>query len=686
VAGSSLARGAVLWEPPADAWETSRLGAFARWLVDKGVPGAPGPGSYEALWSWSVSDLAAFWGAVQGFFELGDPGDPPGPVLVDRAMPGARWFPSWRGNYAGALLEAVARVPPEQPVLRCWSESTGAAGEPVTAGALLADVAALQAALVELGVGRGGRVAAVLGAGPEAVVGLLATTSLGATWSSLSPELGPQAALDRLGQFDPQVLLCVEAYRYGGKVVDRRELVGALREGLGGLRATVLVPTLDAPRPGPGLRSYPELLAAHRAASAAGSPAAPPRVEPVPFDHPLWVLYSSGSTGRPKAIVQGHGGILLEHAKALGLHQDLRPGERFLWYTTTGWMMWNYLVSGLLLGAEVCVVDGSPTWPDLGVLWRLAAEARLGALGVSAGFLDACRRAGLERELGDLDLGSLRVLGSTGSPLSATTAAWAAEVTGGAQVASISGGTDVCTAFLGPAPVLPVRAGELSCAYLGCAAEALADGQPVRGEQGELVVLAPMPSMPLGLLGDPDGQRLRATYYAQHPGAWTHGDAVVRFEDGAWVVLGRSDATLNRGGVRLGTAEFYEALDQLPELTDHLVVHLEDTDELVLLVALADGVTLDDTLERRIREHLRRQLSPRHVPDQVHALPALPRTLTGKRLEVPAKRILQGADPEAVAAPEALADPRALPALADLARRRRAERAKRAQPEAGPSS
>jgi len=671
MATSATSRGPVIWEPPADAWETSQLGSFARWSAAQGVPGAPGPGSYEALWHWSVTDLSGFWAALQRFFGLGEVGDPPGPALADRSMPGARWFPTWRGNYAGEVLARLSELPPGQPVVRSWSQTTGAAGAPMSAGELLGQVRAVQAALADLGVGRGGRVAAVLGNTPEAVVALLATASLGATFSSVAPELGPQAALDRLGQFDPQVLFCLEAYRYGDRVVDRRELVAELRASLGGLKATVVVPGVDEPSSGPGLHHYPDLLrqGPSGSASATGSPGGLV-VEPVPFDHPLWVLYSSGSTGRPKAIVQGHGGILLEHAKALGLHHDLRPGERFLWYTTTGWMMWNYLVSGLLLQAEVCLFDGSPTWPDPGILWRVAAEARLQILGVSAAFLDACRRVGLDRDLADLDLSALRTLGSTGSPLSATTAAWAAQTTGGAQVASISGGTDVCTAFLGAAPVLPVRAGELSCALLGCHAEALEGGTPVRGQQGELVVLAPMPSMPVALLGDPDGSRLRATYYAQHPGAWTHGDAVVRFEDGAWMVLGRSDATLNRGGVRLGSAEIYEALDDLPELADHLVVHLEDRDELVLLVSLAPGAVLDDDLRHRIAEHLRRQLSPRHVPDQIAAVPAVPRTVTGKRLEVPAKRILQGADPRVVAAPEALADPRALDALVALARDR----------------
>jgi acetoacetyl-CoA synthetase len=392
----------------------------------------------------------------------------------------------------------------------------------------------------------------------------------------------------------------------------------------------------------------------------------------VPFDHPLYLLYSSGTTGLPKAIVHGHGGILVEHHKVLALHNDLGPGDRFFWFSTTGWMMWNYLVSGLLVGATLVLFDGDPGHPDLAALWRMAAAEGVTFLGSSAPFLLACRKAGVvPSEVADLS--ALRGVGSTGAPLPAEGFAWVYEAVGpDLLLSSISGGTDVCTAFVGGCPLVPVRAGEISCRYLGAKVEAYDDaGRPVVGEQGELVIAAPMPSMPVRFWGDDDGSRYRAAYFEGHPGVWTHGDWITVFPDGACVITGRSDATLNRGGVRMGTAELYAVVEALPEVADSLVVHIEDPaggpGRLLLFVAPAGGARLDDDLRARLARALRTELSPRHVPDEIHEVPGVPRTLSGKKLEVPVKRILTGTAPDAAASRGSLVNPDVLDAYTSLA-------------------
>jgi len=505
-------------------------------------------------------------------------------------------------------------------------------------------------------------VAAYLPNIPETVVALLATASLGAVWSSCAPEFGTRSVVDRLAQIEPAVLLAVDGYRYGARSVPRHAEVAEIAAQLPTLRATVTVPYLDAAARLPGSVTWAELTA------EPGEPA----TEPVPFDHPLYVLYSSGTTGLPKPIVHGHGGILLEHHKVLALHHDLGPGDRFLWFSTTGWMMWNYLVSGLLVGATPVLFDGDPGHPDLGALWRMAGEEGLTFFGTSAPFILACRKAGI-RPADEADLGALRGVGSTGAPLPAEGFAWVYEaVRDDVLLTSISGGTDVCTAFVGGCPLVPVRAGEIACRHLGCKVEAWdEDGRSLVGEQGELVITAPMPSMPVGFWGDADGTRYRNAYFSDHPGVWTHGDWITLFPDGASVITGRSDATLNRGGVRMGTAELYSVVEAEPEVADSLVVHLEDPDggpgRLLLFLALAPGATLDDGLRDRLRDALRHQLSPRHVPDDIIAVPAVPRTLSGKKLEVPVKRILTGADPATAASRGSLADPTSLDVFARLA-------------------
>jgi acetoacetyl-CoA synthetase len=467
------------------------------------------------------------------------------------------------------------------------------------------------------------------------------------------------------------VLLGVDGYRYGDRDIDRVEALREIRAGLPSVESTVLLPYLSPDARIEGMAAWAELMA--ETADLA--------FEPVPFDHPLYILYSSGTTGLPKAIVHGHGGILLEHCKALALHSDLGPADRFFWFTTTGWMMWNYLVSGLVVGSTIVTWDGNPAHPDLSTLWRAAAETGTTYLGLSAPFVMACRKAGLEpaRALG---LGGIRSIGSTGSPLPAAGFEWiAAAVSPAIQTASLSGGTDMCTGFLGPSPLVPVWSGEISCRMLGAKVEAFDEqGRSVVGREGELVITAPMPSMPVALWNDPDGSRLHDAYFSTYPGVWRHGDWLTITERGSCVVTGRSDATLNRGGVRIGTAEFYGIVEALPEVAESLVVHLEDDaggpGELLLFVVPRDGAELDDDLRRRIAQTLRTELSPRHVPDRVVAVPAIPRTLSGKKLEVPVKRILLGAAADATASRDSLADPRSLQPFEALARDRLATHAR----------
>ncbi|MCI0583802.1 MAG: acetoacetate--CoA ligase [Chloroflexi bacterium] len=623
--------------------------------------------TYAEAWRWSVDEPGAFWTSVWRYFDVPADGQPPDDRwdrgLANARMPGALWFAGTALNYAEAVLRLPGRGPDDIVVLG-RSQSRGPTD--LTAAELRDQVARCRTGLAALGVGRADRIAAFLPNIPETIVALLATASLGATWTSCAPEFGTRAVIDRFGQIEPKVLITIDGYRYGDKDIDRTAELAEIRAALPSLEATVVVPYLDPGRAAaiPDALGWAELLDRE----------GPLEFERVTFDYPLYILYSSGTTGLPKPIVHGHGGILLEHLKALALHTDLGPGDRFFWFTTTGWMMWNYLVSGLAVGSTVVTFDGNPAHPDLSTLWRVAAETCATYFGASAPFLMACRKAGLEpgREPG-LDLSALRGVGSTGAPLPATGFEWVRDaVSPSIPVGSLSGGTDLCTGFLGPCPLVPVWAGEISCRMLGARVEAFdADGQSVIGREGELVITAPMPSMPVGLWGDADGSRLRAAYFDTYPGVWRHGDWITITERGSCIITGRSDATLNRGGVRVGTAELYGIVEALPEVADSLVVHVEDPGggpgELLLFVVLRDGRSLDGDLRRRIAADLRTELSPRHVPDEIVAIPAVPRTLSGKKLEVPVKRILQGAPPDLAASRDALADPRALEAFEALA-------------------
>ncbi|HXW32862.1 MAG TPA: acetoacetate--CoA ligase [Acidimicrobiales bacterium] len=657
----TVEEGTVLWQPSPERVRRARMTAFMLWLAEQRGLVFTG---YPELWQWSVDHLPEFWSAVVDYFDLPCGGDRSTVLRGPGGAEGASWFPGLELNY----VEQVLRHPGEAPALVAVFED--GRRRSLTYGELLSQAGAAAAGLRRLGVGTGDRVAAVLGNGVEAVVGFLATASLGAVWSSCAPEFGAASMADRFGQIAPKVLICAEGYRYGGRHYDLVGKQAELEAALPGLRATVAVPADADAGAGSGGR-------APQARSSAGQLdwsdllSEPAELEPqrVAFGHPLWILYSSGTTGLPKPIVHGHGGIVVEHLKALALHSDLGPGSRFFWFTTTGWMMWNFLVGGLLVGAVVVCYDGDPMWPDPGRLWRLAAEEQIDYFGTSAPYLERCRRLGLSPKTQYAP--ALASIGSTGAPLSPEGFAWAAEEAGhDVQVASVSGGTDICSAFLASCPLLPVRAGELQCRALGAAVCAFdPEGHPVVGKVGELVVTAPMPSMPVGLWGDEDGSRLHDSYFAHFPGMWRHGDWVKITAEGGAVVYGRSDATLNRGGVRMGTAEFYRVVESLPEVADALVVdttELGRQGELVLLVVPADqpagGATggLDPALEEQIRSVLRRQLSPRHVPDRIVAVSRLPRTLNGKKVEVPVRRILLGASPDEAVSVDALSDPGAL--------------------------
>jgi acetoacetyl-CoA synthetase len=637
-----------LWRPSADRVERASMTRYLRWLGERrGIE----LGSYDEAWRWSVDDLDGFWSSIWELFGVGGPA--PSPALAERRMPGARWFPGVRLNHA----ELSLRRRDDHPAL-LFANEAGERGT-VSYAELARRVAAAAAGLRRLGVAKGDRVVAYLPNVPETVVAMLASASIGAIWSSCAPEFGVSSVVDRFAQIEPKVLVAVDGYRYGGVWRDRRDALAEIRRRLPTLTATVLL----GGQAGDGTVAWEELL---------GGGETEPTFEEVAFDHPLWVLYSSGTTGLPKAIVHGHGGIALELLKSLALHLDLGPADRFFWFTTTGWMMWNFLVGGLLLGATVVLYDGSPGHPDMGALWRLAASSGVTYFGTSAAYVLACMKAGIEPAR-DVDLSRLRSIGSTGSPLPPEGFAWLyRHVAADVLVGSVSGGTDVCTAFVESCPLLPVYPGEIQCRALGAKVEAFDEqGHPVVGRVGELVITEPLPSMPLRFWNDPGGERYRDSYFSTWPGVWRHGDWIEITPRGSCVITGRSDSTLNRGGVRMGTAELYRVVEGLDEVVDSLVVDVSEPGgdgRLLLFVVLRPGVELDDGLRRRIEAALRAELSPRHVPDEVHAIAEVPRTLSGKKLEVPVKRVLTGTPLDEAVSEGALANPEAIREVVALAR------------------
>ncbi len=640
-----------LWQPSADRIASAQLTEYTRWLEE--TRGLDFP-EYADLRSWSVQQIEDFWESLWEWFEIDADGS--GPALTDRTMPGARWFEGTKLSYP----EHIFRGKEDSDLAVIHASEIRETSE-VRWGDLRAQVAAVASGLRSLGVESGDRVVAYLPNSLEAVVAFLATASIGAVWSSCSPDFGESSVVDRFAQIEPKVIFAVDGYRYGGKDFDRLEEVERICQEMGSLEQVVLCPYLDPTRREESIGGLPTTVWGDLLESGEGADL---RFERVPFSHPLWVLYSSGTTGLPKAIVQGQGGILIEHLKKLHLHNDLKQGDRFFWFTTTGWMMWNFLVSGLLTEATIVLYDGNPGYPDLGRLWDLAAETGVTCFGTSASFIAACMKAEIPLR-GGRDLSALESIGSTGSPLSPEGFRWLYEQLGSdLWLFSTSGGSDVCTSFVGAVPTLPVYAGELQDRSLGASVEAWSeDGEPLTDEVGELVVTQPMPSMPLYLWGDSDGSRYRDSYFSMFPGVWRHGDWIEITSRGTAVIYGRSDSTINRQGVRMGTSEIYSAALRIPEITDVLAVDLprEGTEGwLALFVVLGEDRKLDEDLTKRIRGSIRQHCSPRHVPDEVTQIREVPRTLSGKILEVPVKRILMGEDPARAVSRDSLSNPEAL--------------------------
>ena len=640
------AEGVALWEPSEEVVANARVTHYLHWLWDRGVLAE----SYEELWKWSVTEVDAFWDSIWSYFTVvGERGDGPvrtgGPTPVD----GLQWFEGATINYAANALRRAEEAPDETAVI-FRSEAGG--HRIITHRELALHVAEVRAGLIALGVGKGDRVAAYLPNIPEALICFLATASLGAIWSSCSPDFGSSSVIDRFAQIEPKVLIAVDGYAYNGKRFDRQETVREIEASLPTLAATVLVPYLDP-------AASPTTLRVGMPYSELPRDGVPLVFEPVPFDHPLWVVYSSGTTGLPKPIVHGHGGVVLEHLKALSFHQDLGHGDVFFWYTTTGWMMWNYLIGGLLVGSTIVMYDGAPI-----DLWKLAADTGVTYFGVGAPYIMAGLKAG-ETPGRSHDLSALRGLGSTGSPLPPEGFSWVySHVSKDLLLGSMSGGTDLCTAFVGPSPLLPLHAGVIQCRCLGARVESYNDqGKPVIDEVGELVITEPMPSMPVFFWNDPDGDRYRESYFETFPGIWRHGDWIKVRPDGGCVIYGRSDSTLNRGGIRMGTSDFYRVVEAFPEIADSLVIdtgRLGQEGRLILYIHLAEGETLTESLTANLKSTIRKSLSPRHVPDEIHQVPGIPRTLSGKKLEVPVRKILLGTPVDQAANRDSMANPEVL--------------------------
>ena len=637
----------LLWEPPAERMERSTLVRYTEWLREhRGLSFD----SYDELWQWSVGDLDGFWASVAEFFEIrfSEGGEQ---VLGDRSMPGAEWFPGARVSFA----EHVFRGKDDSEVALRHASELRELGE-WTWGELRAQTAAIAAGLRALGVGEGDRVAAYMPNIPETVAAFLACASIGATWSSAAPEFGARSVIDRFAQIEPKVLLTIDGYRYGGKDYDLGANVERIAGEIPGLERTVRFGYLDGSGWEEGFLVRGEEL----------------EFAQLPFDHPLWVLYSSGTTGLPKPIVHGQGGILIEQTKKMNLHLDAKAGDRVFWFSTTGWMMWNFLVGVLLTDASIVLYDGNPGFPDLGTLWQLADDAGITTFGTSAAFVASCMKAGVEPGAGR-DLSALGAVGSTGSPLSPEGFRWIYDQLGSETwLFSTSGGTDMCTAFVGGVPTLPVYLGEMQARCLGASVESWdPEGKPLIGEVGELVITEPMPSMPIFFWGDEDGSRLRESYFDMFPGVWRHGDWIEITSRGTAIIYGRSDSTINRGGVRMGTSEIYRAVLAVDGVLDALVVDVpgagSDPAWMPLFVVLAEGASLDDELVGEIRRRIREDCSPRHVPDEIRQIPEVPRTLSGKVLEVPVKRILTGTPVDVAASRESLANPDALDYFVALA-------------------
>ncbi|MBV9607642.1 MAG: acetoacetate--CoA ligase [Solirubrobacterales bacterium] len=640
----AVAEPKVLWTPSEERIERATLTRYMRWLGEKHGLGFEG---YHDLWRWSVFDLEAFWRSIVDFcgVRFAEGGDR---VLGSEAMPGAAWFPGSRVSYAEHVF---AGKDPSALAIQHASESRELAS--LSWGELRSETAAIASGLRALGVGAGDRVAAYMPNIPETVASFLACASIGAVWSSAAPEFGARSVIDRFAQIEPKVLLAIDGYRYAGKDFDRSELVSRIAGEIPSLEKVVRLGYLDGSGWEDGFLGSSEAL----------------EFAALPFDHPLWVLYSSGTTGLPKPIVHGQGGILLEQLKKAHLHLDAQAGDRMFWFTTTGWMMWNFIVGMLLSDASIVLFDGNPGHPGMDRLWDLAADSRMTTFGTSAAFVAACMKDGVRPGSGR-DLSALKAVGSTGSPLAPEGFQWVYDQLGAdTWLFSTSGGTDLCTAFVGGVPTLPVYLGELQARSLGASVEAWdPDGKPLIDEVGELVITRPMPSMPLFFWGDSEGERYRDSYFSVYPGIWRHGDWIEITHRQTAVIYGRSDSTINRGGVRMGTSEIYRAVLAVDDVVDALVVDVprEGSDWMPLFVVLREGASLDEGLEREIKRRVREDCSPRHVPDEIRQIDEVPRTLSGKVLEVPVKRILMGTPVDQAASRESLANPKALDFFVEL--------------------
>ncbi len=640
--------GKLLWEPEPSFARRTNIAAYMKWLEKRGQKFT----SYGDLWSWSVDDLEGFWGSIWKYFDVAGADYP---VLPDRQMPGARWFEGSELNFA----EYVFRKKHDGPALLSKRERKPL--RTVTWQDLEKRTAALAADLKEKGVQAGDRVAGYLPNTPEAVIAFLACASIGAIWSCCSPDFGARAVVDRFSQIEPKVLFATDGYSYGGSWFDRTEELSSIVRALPSLERTIQVQGAEG-----------AAVAGADQWEDAVSGKANPEYESLPFDHPLWILYSSGTTGLPKPIVHGHGGILVQLLKEVGLHTDIRAGDRFFWFTTTGWMMWNYLVGGLLHGGTMVLYSGSPSFPSLDSLWELADKTQVTFTGGSAAYFASCLKGGLEPKSSHT-LSKLRGIGSTGSPLPADSFEWVySKVKENVWLASVSGGTDVCSPFVGGCPILPVHSGEIQCRSLGSKVEAFDEaGNSVIGQVGELVLTEPIPSMPLYLWGDKDGSRYKESYFGVYPGVWRHGDWIEITKRGSCVIYGRSDATIKRMGVRIGTSEIYRAVESLPDVADSMAVDMggpAGEGRMVLFVATAQEKKIDRDFEERIRAKIRADLSPRYVPDMIVQAPKIPKTLNGKKMEVPVKKLLLGGDPSKVLNPGAVSDPSSLDFFVGLAR------------------